>query len=95
MRKVLPAPNWVYAKLERWHHLSFLRTKDVVNMLRSVRAQAIEPLKIAALLQLVEEDLGYQLHRAVQQTKCRLSEAEPAEFHFADGGLQSRERSRP
>ncbi len=32
--KVLPAvPNWVYAKLERWHHLSFLRTRAVLNML--------------------------------------------------------------
>ncbi|MFI5164149.1 MAG: YfhO family protein, partial [Bacteroidia bacterium] len=34
--KVLPAvPNWVYVKLERWHHLSFLRTRPVINMLNT------------------------------------------------------------
>ena len=46
--KVLPAvPNWVYAKLERWHHLSFLRTRAVLNMLHSTKVQAFEPEKIA------------------------------------------------
>ena len=70
MNKVLPAvPNWVYFKLERWHHLSFLRSNSTMNMLRTARAQAFEPEKIEALINLVEEDLGYQLHRAVQQVK--------------------------
>src|SRR4029077_18709630 len=41
MHKLLPVPNWVYAKLERWHHLSFLKTSEVMNMLGSVRAQAL------------------------------------------------------
>src|SRR5947209_20166769 len=71
MNKVLPAiPNWVYFKLERWHHLSFLRTGSVMTMLKSSRAQALEPEKIEALIHLIEEDLGYQLHRAVQRVKC-------------------------
>ena len=89
--KVLPAvPNWVYAKLERWHHLSFLRTRAVLNMLHSTKAQAFEPEQIAALIHLLEEHLGYHLHAAVQRTKCRLSEAEDAEFHFVDGALEIR-----
>ena len=46
MNKVLPAvPNWVYSKLERWHHLSFLRTNHVINMLNSSIAEAFEPEK--------------------------------------------------
>src|SRR5579864_856537 len=72
--KLLPVPNWVYAKLERWHHLSFLKTSEVTNMLRSVRAQAFEPEKLEALLHLIREDLGYHLHQAVQKVKCDLSE---------------------
>jgi hypothetical chaperone protein len=89
--KVLPAvPNWVYAKLERWHHLSFLRTRAVLNMLHSTKVQAFEPEKIEALIHLIEEDLGYHLHAAVQRVKCRLSEAEVAEFHFVDGDLEIR-----
>lgn len=87
MNKILPVPNWVYFKLERWHHLSFLRTKDVMNMLRSVRTQALEPEKIGALIELIQEDLGYQLHRAIQKTKYDLSSQETARFVFADGGM--------
>jgi hypothetical chaperone protein len=34
--KILTVPNWVYIRLERWHHLSFLRAKDVLDMLRGV-----------------------------------------------------------
>jgi len=97
LNKVLPAvPNWVYVKLERWHHLSFLRTRPVLNMLHSTKAEAFEPDKIDALIRLIEEDLGYHLHAAVQRVKFRLSEATEAEFCFVDGGLEIRARvSRP
>jgi hypothetical chaperone protein len=91
LNKILPAvPNSVYAKLERWHHLSFLRTRSVLNMLYSSKAEAFEPEKIDALIHLIEEDLGYHLHAAVQRVKCRLSEAREAEFQFTDGGLEIR-----
>ena len=86
MNKVFPAaPAWVYSKLERWHHLSFLRTREVMNLLNSCRAQADEPDEIEALIHLIREDLGYRLHRAVQKVKCDLSEHPVAAFRFADG----------
>jgi hypothetical chaperone protein len=89
MNKVLPAvPNWVYGKLERWHHLSFLRTSAVINMLSSTRAEAFEPEKIDALLHLIKEDLGYELHRSVQRVKRELSEHAEAPFHFSDGVIE-------
>jgi hypothetical chaperone protein len=88
MNKILPVPNWVYFKLERWHHLSFLRTNEVMNMLRSVKSQAFHPQMIAALIDLIQEDLGYQLHKAIQQTKCDLSNQETAQFTFTDGGVE-------
>lgn len=91
LNKVLPAvPNWVYFKLERWHHLSFLRTMPVLNMLNSTRAVAFEPEKIEALIHLIEDDLGYHLHAAVQRVKCALSEASEAEFCFVDGRMEIR-----
>jgi hypothetical chaperone protein len=89
MNKVLPAvPNWVYAKLERWHHLSFLRTNSVIGMLNSTLAEAFEPEKIVALLHLIREDLGYELHRAVQRVKRDLSEHTAAPFQFSDGMIE-------
>ena len=87
MHRLLPVPSWIYAQLERWHYLSFLRGRDVMNTLRSIRVQAVEPEKIDALIQLIEDDLGYQLHRAVQKVKCDLSAARTAEFRFATGGI--------
>jgi len=88
MEKILPVPTWIYAKLERWHHLSFLRANDVMSMLHSVRAQALEPKRIEALIHLINEDLGYHLHRAVQQVKFALSSEESALFHFSDGFIE-------
>ncbi len=85
MNKVpLPAvPAWIYANLERWHYLSFLRTRNVLEILTAARKRASEPDKIEALLALIDEDLGYQLHQAVQRTKTALSREESAEFVFS------------
>jgi hypothetical chaperone protein len=83
--KVLPVPAWIYAKLERWHHLSFLKARDVTEMLRGLAAQSMEPEKIKALIHLIREDLGFQLHRSVQKVKCDLSRNTSSTFEFSDG----------
>ncbi len=85
---IIPAvPAWIYANLERWHYLSFLKTRNVTEILKAARARAQEPEKIAALITLIEEDLGYQLHQSVQRLKIDLSHAESADFSFRDGTL--------
>jgi len=85
---IIPAvPAWIYANLERWHYLSFLKTRNVTEILKAAYARAQEPEKIAALITLIEEDLGYQLHQAVQRLKIDLSNAESAAFYFRDGSL--------
>lgn len=88
--KILPVPGWPYAKLERWHHLSFLRTRDVRNMLHTIHRQALEPQKIESLMHLIDDDLGYRLHQSVQSAKVALSRATEAEFAFKDGALEIR-----
>jgi len=90
--KMLPVPNWVYFKLERWHHLSFLKSRETLTMLQSVATQAVAPAQIRALLWLVEHDLGYPLHQAVQQVKAKLSSEPKAEFRFEDGDVEMREQ---
>jgi len=86
LNKVLPAvPSWIFAKLEHWHHLSFLRTSAVMNLLNGSEVNAFEPEKIRALIHLIREDLGYELHRAVQKVKLALSAEESASFRFDDG----------
>jgi hypothetical chaperone protein len=80
--KVLPMPEWVYSRLERWHHLSFLKTGDTLEMLRRIQRTSTAPRAIAALLHLVEEDRGYELHERVNATKITLSSALEAELRF-------------
>ena len=79
--KIMPVlPAWVYTNLERWHTLSFLRTRATMDMLRVAKRSAPEPEMIAALLTIVEHDLGYRLHQAVQHVKVDLSHQAEAEF---------------
>jgi hypothetical chaperone protein len=82
--KGIPAvPAWIYANLERWHYLSFLRTRNVLDLLTTARKRACEPDKLDSLLAIIDEDLGYQLHQAVQRTKTALSTSDSADFIFA------------
>jgi hypothetical chaperone protein len=87
MHKVLPIPNWIYTKLERWHHLSLLRSREVMSTLHDIEVNAVEPAKIRSLIRMVKEDLGFHLHKAVQQAKCELSVNAKTEFRFAEAGI--------
>jgi hypothetical chaperone protein len=87
MQRLLPIPSWIYGKLERWHHLSFLKANDVMDLITRIKADAVEPQKIAALLHLIKEDLGYQLHQSVQAAKYDLSNNPTATFRFQDGAV--------
>jgi hypothetical chaperone protein len=79
--KIMPVlPAWVYTNLERWHMLSFLRTRATMDMLRAAKRRAPEPEQVSALITIVEHDLGYRLHQAVQHVKVDLSHRAEAEF---------------
>jgi hypothetical chaperone protein len=85
--RVLPVPSWLYSDLERWHYLSFLKSRRTMQMLAEIRATALEPEKIAALIHVVDQDLGYHLYRAVEQTKMDLSTQEVSRLVFHDAAL--------
>ena len=85
--KWLDLPRWIFLKLQRWNELSILKTTENLKMLRQYAATAEEPEKLEALVTLVEDDLGYELFRAVEQTKVGLSKAARAEFHFNAPGV--------
>ena len=80
----LPVPVWIYSKLRRWHHLSFLKTKKNIEMLTEILDQSDEPTKIAALLHILDYDLGYHLYRAVERAKLELSTRTETRFLFED-----------
>lgn len=82
--KILPVPEWIYSDLSRWHYLSFLKSSDTIEMLRGIRSQSLDPERIAALLHIVQNDLGFYLHQAVQSMKVELSSELAGSFVFED-----------
>jgi hypothetical chaperone protein len=83
--KELPVPVWLYSQLSSWHRTFLLKDPRTMTVLREVKNQATEPDKVAALIQIISENLGYALYRAVESTKVELTENETAEFVFAHG----------
>ncbi|MGC1341018.1 MAG: Hsp70 family protein [Candidatus Binataceae bacterium] len=86
----LPAPTWPYARLERWHHLSMLKTRATLFRLRELERESLEPAKIAALINVIDSDLGYYIFREIERTKLALSDNESAEFDFIDRATEIR-----
>ena len=90
--KFLPVPSWPYERLERWHYLSFLKSPSTLEMLERIRRTASTPERLEAFLLLIKNELGYQLHEAVQRTKFELSAASEAEFAFESGPVSIRKK---
>ncbi len=86
--RTLPVPSWLYSHLERWHHVSFLKSRKTMQLLLDLRREAEEPEKLDALIRLVEEDLGFLLYRATERAKRELSEAEATTFRLEHEGLR-------
>ena len=78
----LPVPGWIYVHLERWHHVSFLKSPSTMQLLLDLRREAVEPAKLDALVRIVEEDLGFMLYRAVERAKRELSEQSAARLRL-------------
>lgn len=94
VEKILPMPEWIYSDLSRWHYLSFLKSNDTIQMLRSIKANSLEPEKVASLLHIVQNDLGFTLHQSVQGVKTELSVEQIGNFLFEDSVLKMSGRVR-
>jgi len=85
--KLLPVPNWLYEHLERWHYLSFLKSRKNMELLKQIRFQALAPERLDALIELVDHDLGYRLYQAIESVKCSLSEQAHGQFDFSEATI--------
>jgi hypothetical chaperone protein len=83
--ELLPVPVWIYKDLERWHHLSFLKSPRTLSLLHEIRDGAEDEAALTSLIHIVEYDLGFHLYRAVERTKRELSQAAESRFVFDDG----------
>jgi hypothetical chaperone protein len=83
-----PVPSWIYNKLRRWHHLSFLKSAETVMLLEKIRHGARAPEKIERLCHVVEDDLGLPLHGSVEAAKVALSSSDRTRLAFARPGVE-------
>jgi hypothetical chaperone protein len=78
----MPVPPWLYTSLRRWHHLSFLRSRETTALLEKIQHGALDRPAIDRLVHVVEDELGLPLHQAVEASKRLLSGHAEAEFTF-------------
>jgi hypothetical chaperone protein len=86
--KVLPIPNRYYSAFARWDQLALMRASRDMREIRSLLRDAVEPEKIARLVETLDENYGYQLYRAVSRLKEALSLETAAEFRFEAGSIR-------
>ena len=80
--KTLDMPVWPYERLRRWHHLALLKSRSTTEMLREIERSSSDPEAIEALRELIDDDLGFALYRAVESTKVALSGSPTTRFSF-------------
>jgi hypothetical chaperone protein len=80
-------PTWLFARLRRWHHLSFLKDADTLRLLDRLEQGALAPDRIDRLVRVVKEDLGLALHQSVEASKQALSSGPSTRLTCDDLGL--------
>jgi hypothetical chaperone protein len=85
--KTLPIPNRYYSAFARWDQLALMRASRDMREIRALVREAVEPEKIARLVETLDENYGYQLYRSVSRLKEALSAEEAAEFRFEAGSI--------
>lgn len=89
--KRLPIPQHVMAKLLSWHEMSFIREKSTQELLETMLDTSDRKAEIQALYDLVMDNLGYRLFRAIEAAKVRLSKDEQATVDFEEARIQLHE----
>jgi hypothetical chaperone protein len=82
---VLPIPARYYGAFARWEQLALLRASRDMRDIRGLVRTALEPLKIARLVEILDHNHGYRLYQAVSRLKETLSEQAQATFRFEAG----------
>jgi len=87
----MPIPAEYYTGLSRWHRLSLMRTPRTLREIGEVARTAAEPERLRRLVQVIEEELGYQLYQSVSAVKAELSRADRAVLRFRHEDLEIEE----
>jgi hypothetical chaperone protein len=85
--KHMPIPNHILGKLLSWHEMSFIRERSTQQLIDRMLYASDNIPAIEALYDLVEENLGYRLFRAIEAAKIRLSAGEATMIDFEEARI--------
>jgi len=85
--KILPIPQHYHASFARWHQLAMLKTPQQIRELERLQRASLSPDKIAKFLDVIRNDWGFNIYRAVSDAKVRLSSASTATFRLKLGDI--------
>jgi hypothetical chaperone protein len=85
---VLPIPARYYAAFARWEQLALLRASRDMRDIRGLVRTALEPQKIARLIEILDHNHGYRLYQSVSRLKETLSSETEAVFRFEAGDVR-------
>jgi len=85
--KILPIPQHYHASFARWHQLATLKTPEQIRELERLQRASLSPDKIAKFLDVIRNDWGFNIYRAVSDAKVRLSSASTATFRLNLGDI--------
>jgi hypothetical chaperone protein len=91
---VLPVPPRYYASFARWDQLALMRASRDMRDIRSLAKKALEPEKLARLVELLDGEHGYGLYQSISRLKEALSVQEEAVFDFRAGSIAMRKTVR-
>jgi len=89
--KRMPIPNHILGKLLSWHEMSFIRERATQRLIDHMLHASDSVPAIEALFDLVEENLGYRLFRAIEAAKIRLSTEDATSIDFDEARVQIHE----
>ncbi|MBS2024895.1 MAG: Hsp70 family protein [Deltaproteobacteria bacterium] len=88
MGQRLPIPPHVVNKLLSWHEMAFIRERSTQELIQRMLKTSDNLPAIEALHDLVMHNLGYQLFRAIEAAKVKLSSATETRLKFDDARVK-------
>lgn len=85
---ILPIPNRYFTAFAKWEQLALLRASRDMKDIRALVRTALQPEKLAALVEVLDDNHGYRLYQSVSRLKEALSSEESATFLFEAGRVR-------
>lgn len=87
----MPMPTYISSRLLSWNEMSLIREKTTRELIDTMLKSSDRLPAIQALEDLVMENLGFRLYRAIEQAKVELSTKKTARIDFEEARISIHE----